>query len=165
MQENSKKPKVIVFDLDYTLWPFWVDTHVSPPFRKNSNGDVVDSGGHKIQTYPQSTEILKDLFDNGYQLAVASRTSEMKGARQLLDLFEWNKYFSFVEIFPGRKTTHFGRIKSESKVEFKDMLFFDDEHRNIRDLEAVGVVSILVKNGVTKDVIRQGLNEFEKRNS
>jgi len=19
---------------DYTLWPFWVDTHVNPPFRK-----------------------------------------------------------------------------------------------------------------------------------
>lgn len=20
---------------DYTLWPFWVDTHVDPPFRKD----------------------------------------------------------------------------------------------------------------------------------
>ena len=36
-------PKMIVFDLDYTLWPFWVDTHVSPPLKAKDNGaKVVD---------------------------------------------------------------------------------------------------------------------------
>jgi magnesium-dependent phosphatase 1 len=36
-------PKLIAFDLDYTLWPFWVDTHVSAPVKaRDNNSRCVD---------------------------------------------------------------------------------------------------------------------------
>lgn len=36
-------PKLIAFDLDYTLWPFWVDTHCSAPIKaRDNNSRVVD---------------------------------------------------------------------------------------------------------------------------
>jgi hypothetical protein len=43
------------------------------------------------------------------------------------------------------------------------MLFFDDEQRNIRDLEAQGVTSVLVDGGVTMKVLEKGLKMFASR--
>lgn len=40
------------------------------------------------------------------------------------------------------------------------MLFFDDESRNIYDITKLGVVSILVKNGVTMHVMEQGIQKY-----
>ncbi|KAL1516884.1 hypothetical protein ABEB36_000721 [Hypothenemus hampei] len=151
--------KIIVFDLDYTLWPFWVDTHVTPPFQKKNNG-VVDSYGSKVKYYPEVPEVLRNLKEEGYEIGVASRTSELHGAEQLLNLFDWNKYITYKEIYPGCKVTHFNKIKKQSNCNFDEMLFFDDETRNIHDLTKLGVVSILVRNGVTKHIIENGIQQF-----
>ncbi|XP_030745979.1 magnesium-dependent phosphatase 1-like [Sitophilus oryzae] len=151
--------KIIVFDLDYTLWPFWVDTHVTPPFRIK-NGSIVDSYGSKIKCYPEVPEVLSNLKALGYELGVASRTSEIKGAEQLIQLFGWEKYFTYKEIFPGSKVTHFNNIKRESNRHFDEMIFFDDESRNIYDINRLGVVSILVRNGVNKQVVENGILQY-----
>ncbi|KAJ8667962.1 hypothetical protein QAD02_009625 [Eretmocerus hayati] len=161
---SEKKPKVVVFDLDYTLWPFWVDTHVTPPFRKCSKkNEVVDAHGQTIRHYKDSPEILKQLSEQGYEIGIASRTSEIKGANQLLELFGWNKYIKYKEIYPGTKTTHFSKIKKASGVGYEEMIFFDDEQRNITDLTKVGVLSILVKDGVSHQVIQDALKKFSNR--
>ncbi|ENN75585.1 hypothetical protein YQE_07928, partial [Dendroctonus ponderosae] len=152
--------KIIVFDLDYTLWPFWIDTHVSPPFKKQSSNRIVDNYGAKVKYYPEVPEILKNLQNQGYELGIASRTSEIQGAKQLLNLLGWDKYFTYWEIFPGSKVTHFNNIKKQSNCHFEEMLFFDDENRNITDITRLGVVSILVKNGVSKSVVENGIQKY-----
>lgn len=40
------------------------------------------------------------------------------------------------------------------------MLFFDDEQRNIEDLECLGIVCVLVKNGMTMQVLMDGLKMY-----
>ncbi|CAL1285767.1 unnamed protein product, partial [Larinioides sclopetarius] len=81
------KPKLIVFDLDYTLWPFWVDTHVRSPIKKD-------------------------------------------------------------------------KMQEASGISYSDMLFFDDEERNISDLRTIGVTSILVPDGVNKQILEEALQSF-----
>ncbi|CAG2159388.1 unnamed protein product [Oppiella nova] len=165
LKDKVDNLKIIVFDLDYTLWPFWVDTHVTPPFRTDQNGKVVDAYGQKVKYYPEVPEVLQTLSLMGYTLGIASRTSATEEAEQLLDLFDWNKYFTYKQIYPGCKTTHFNRIHKDSGVRLSQMIFFDDEIRNIRDLKAKGVTSILVKDGVNKRVISEGIKTFVAENN
>lgn len=54
-------------------------------------------------------------------------------------------------------------IKSQSQMEYNEMMFFDDEHRNIVDISKLGVVSVFVKEGVSKNVLEEGMKLFEKQ--
>ncbi|XP_064598864.1 magnesium-dependent phosphatase 1-like [Liolophura sinensis] len=154
------KPKLIVFDLDYTLWPFWIDTHVDPPFKKKSDGRIHDRNGQRIKFYSCVPDILQRLQNEGYQLGVASRTGATAEANELLILFDWDKYFAYKEIYPGSKTTHFARFLKNSGLQYQDMLFFDDEHRNIIEVRNLGVTCILAEDGVTEEVIQRGFKQY-----
>jgi len=45
------------------------------------------------------------------------------------------------------------------------MIFFDDEHRNINDLTKQGVLSILVDDGITMEIVENALTQFQKCNT
>ncbi|XP_077169006.1 magnesium-dependent phosphatase 1 isoform X2 [Paroedura picta] len=120
--------------VDYTLWPFWVDTHVDPPFQKRSDGSVWDRSGQSVKLYPEVPAVLERLQREGIPMAAASRTGELRGATQLLDLFGLDRFLCHKEIYPGSKVTHFQRLCQQSQAPLSQMLFFDDEARNIHDV-------------------------------
>ncbi|KYB28222.1 hypothetical protein TcasGA2_TC032685 [Tribolium castaneum] len=43
------------------------------------------------------------------------------------------------------------------------MIFFDDESRNIRDVTKLGVLSILVQNGISRKVVDDAIEQFSKQ--
>ncbi|EHB03397.1 Magnesium-dependent phosphatase 1, partial [Heterocephalus glaber] len=105
----ARLPKLTVLDLVYTLWPFWADTHVDPPFHKSGDGSIRDRRGQSIRLYPEVPSVLERLQSLQVPVAAASLTGEVEGANQLLELFGLVRYFVHREIYPGSKVTHFER--------------------------------------------------------
>ncbi len=154
--------ELIVFDLDFTLWNAagtWCD-HTYPPFKKSGEA-VLDSRGGRIALYPEVREILRLLHAQERSLAIASRTHEPAWALRLLELFGIDHYFSMCEIYPGSKTQHFQRLRNRTGVDYERMLFFDDEHRNVEEVSALGVCARLVEEGMTMQDLRSVLPETD----
>ena len=161
-------PRLAIFDLDHTVWPFGIDGfQYTPPYFYHE-GQLIDVHGKEIRHFPDFPRIFELLQEKGIQIAVASRTKYPTGAYRLIDLFDWHKYINYYHIYPGEKIKHFERINKESGIDFDRMIFFDDEQRNINDVSILGVDAILVNNetGATEKIVRESLENFAiKRNS
>ncbi|MCJ1444558.1 MAG: hypothetical protein MMC23_005060 [Stictis urceolatum] len=173
-------PKVLIFDLDYTLWPFWVDTHVSGSLKANTNNTTVtDRTGESFTFYQDIPSILHSASTLSLPLALASRTHAPDLAQKMLSLIHIPTpstqtstkpsaprkaldFFAYRQIFPGDKKAHMRGIQKSSGIAFEDMLFFDDEMRN-RNVESLGVCFWFVRDGVTVGEVDEGVREWRRR--
>ncbi|CAI8617963.1 unnamed protein product [Vicia faba] len=142
-------PKLVVFDLDHTLWPFYCECR-----SKNDTPSL----------FPHSRGILSALKNKGIDAAIASKSPTPHIATTFLDKLGIASMFVAQEIFYSstHKTDHFQRIQSKTSVSYNSMLFFDDDNNNIKEISKLGVTSILVRNGVNLGVFREGLTKFSQ---
>ncbi|XP_011451047.2 magnesium-dependent phosphatase 1 [Magallana gigas] len=161
---NAPKPKLIVFDLDYTLWPFWVDrkVNVEPPFNRTRDGKVFDACSREVKAFPDIDHILHKLHKEGYKLAVASEAFNKEEVKRLVSFFGWNKFFDYIEISPGSKITHFLNIKKDSGIAFPDMMFFDDERDHLSEVAhtCLGVTCIWANRGVSEEILEEAFRAY-----
>lgn len=152
--------QLVVFDLDFTLWDCggtWCD-HTQPPFQKR--GDIViDSQQRQIRLYPEVRAILAHCQGASVKMALASRTGEPDWARQLLALFNIDHYFEHPQIYPTSKVRHFRTLQQATALDFDEMVFFDDEMRNIEEVAAMGVNAIYVNEGLTWALFHKALSD------
>jgi magnesium-dependent phosphatase 1 len=152
----KQEMQVFVFDLDFTIWnagdTFCSETN--PPYLWE-DGRLVDRAGRWIRVYPDALEILQMLRDKGKIIALASRTNEPPWAMQLLQIFDLDKYFDIKEIYPGNKREHLIKIREKVNCPFDQIVFFDDEERNIEAVKSLGVASVLVNSGISLEIVNQ----------
>ncbi|KAH9933701.1 magnesium-dependent phosphatase-1 [Amylocystis lapponica] len=175
---TSRLPKLVALDLDYTLWDLWIDTHVTPPFRRDGDAlnCVRDKHNDQIAFYHDVPEILHRLRSAGVIIAACSRTHAPALAREALSLLlvppnagdkhgaptPAIKFFDQQEIYPGSKISHFKKLHEKTGLPYSEMLFFDDERRN-REVESLGVTFCLAAKGLDDRTFQHGLNEWRRR--
>ena len=160
----SKKPSLIVFDLDNTLW-----TPELYQLRKLQRNNQLPKAHRDVKLFPAIQSILEGIREQranndsnnewaNTRFAVASRTKSVEWAHYLLDQFDlMGTVFDHVEIFPGNKQKHFRNLQQATGVEYQDMLFFDDardgKFGNCEPVSELGVLSVHCPNGIYEEQI------------
>ena len=84
-RRDPSLPRLVVFDLDFTLWkPELYQLSSGPPFKANSDGCVLTVRGERLDLFPAARSALAELADAGVPVAIASRASEREWALEIM---------------------------------------------------------------------------------
>lgn len=166
--KDYQYPKAVVFDLDYTLWPCWCDTHIDTPIKSVSSTQVIDRSGMRLSFYPHVESIIQELVANDVKIIGASRTATPQVAKKLLSMLHINDkpaitYFDSLQWGQGSKIKHIGlaakQLGMSQELQEGEFVLFDDELRN-RDVKNIKVHFVHVPDeskGLTRQIFEQGL--------
>ena len=160
-------PRLIVLDLDATLWLPELYS-----FRRRKDEDWSPILGRDVKVFEDVSSILDEMRSVAL-LGIASRTSEGRWARSLVSQLKVGDDTlekicdNRIQIFPGDKQTHFRKLQKITKIPFEDMLFFDDalggRYGNCRRVSKLGVTSCHTPQGLTRERWKAALDAFQHR--
>lgn len=180
-------PGLLVFDCDWTLYPFDCDKDRMAPFTCAPFGEgIYDRFYRPSNPYASVPAIFGAIADAGIPVAFLSRNPSAAEVRNLLttiscqtktsqtpktlwDTMPSHHYFhaySSNGIGAG-KDRHFAAIHGISGTDFKNMLFFDDMPDNIQAAAKQGTTSVLLtgRRGLTLRAFLTGLEAWRIGNS
>jgi magnesium-dependent phosphatase 1 len=160
----GRHPKLIVFDLDNTIWTpelYQIRRYTSSP---RAHRDVRLFPGARIWLDRIRDPLQKQQYFPNIQFAIASRTKSVEIAHDLLDQFGIRDIFDYIEIFPGDKTRHFENIRRASGREYHEMIFLDDardgRYGNCVPVSSLGVLAVHCQHGLHEYEILERALQF-----
>lgn len=162
---GGANPKLVVFDLDYTLWPFDCGLQVVGPFSTGPGG-IVDGRGTVANPFKDVRSIIAGLVDYDIPFAIASRNPGLSHIESLLRAIRFDckrGNISIWDALPGPgyiqayssegqagKNKHFAALHAACNVPYKQMIYFDDAAENVASAHALGCTVYRVgRSGLT----------------
>ena len=168
--QSGKRPTVMAFDLDYTIWPRDCDLNVRPPFY-SYQGRVIDAFWRDAAPYKDVADLLGAIVDSDIKVAFLSRNPSYMAVESLLRACNLNSkkfgpegklwdalvsrdYFHcYSSSGTGKgKDKHFTALLTMTGVDFKEIIFFDDLPENIEAAKAQGSTAVLVSKATGLDL-------------
>jgi len=169
--EGGEVPRLVVFDLDDTVWFPEMYMISGAPFTKE-DGRVYDRRGTEVRVYPAAAAALelvhKDPRFGETKVAFASRSNKREWCFDCMRLLEVGSGLSILdtssqtEIYSGSKRAHFAEIRKRSGVPFNEMLFFDNERLNITEVSQLGVTCLYTPGGMSEGFWAEGLDLYAR---
>eukprot|EP01069_Polyplicarium_translucidae_P013115 Polyplicarium_translucidae@DN769_c0_g1_i1.p1 len=169
----SHLPGAVVFDLDDTLWEGDIDCGGGPPYapvkgKDGSVGELLCKGRRSgsLRLMRDALKVLDWVRSQGMKLAVASRSTTPDWAQSAFtrltfaDGTTFTDAFHATQIFNGPKEMHLAEIGKALKLPPQDMVFFDNEPRNIRASSNAGVFAHYVPEGISWSNFLDGLRTY-----
>ena len=168
-------PKLIGFDLDGCVWSpemyeLWGG---GAPFRREAVcNELKDKNWNTVRLLAATENIMHALHTDprfaATKVAWVSCCDEPRWAAECLDKFTTSDGVTPLsqcahssQIYKHNKQVHFQRLKEEfDGIEFEQMLFFDNELGNIRNVSKIGVKCVHSPDGLTMEAWEQGLSLF-----
>ena len=130
-------------------------------------GRCFDSAGTEIKLHPGCADILAKLGrERPCKVAYVSRTYYPEYSAQCLDRIVVGNGLTMrdcaqhFEIYPADKKKHFRAISKASGIAPSDMLFFDDQARNVQSVAQLGATCVLVPHGLSPKAFAEGLRQY-----
>ena len=182
--------RLVVFDLDFTVWqpemyelmsrPRLVQTpkDVCPRVRQEAtttseNMILVDKEKTPIRVFEGAAYALQEinrLRSDGHNIhaAVASRTDQPDWAHVCMKHLKLPDGTTLSDCFQDRieidclrdKTHHITQLQKKTGIPLEEMCFFDNEHWNIECVRKIGVLSIYTPDGMTRSAWKDALKTF-----
>lgn len=176
-------PKAIIFDLDGCLWTpemyeiMYFMGGKGSPFREdpNNGSNLLTSGDQPVKLLGDVRSVFEEMHTQpcfgDAKIGISSRTDEPNWARELLEKFRVTTnekgepvYLTDVlngpiEIAQDSKVAHFERIRTETGIDYEDMVFFDNEFGNCERVSSLGVSVVYCPKGVTRELWEMGVRE------
>ncbi|KPA81096.1 hypothetical protein ABB37_04453 [Leptomonas pyrrhocoris] len=179
-------PRVIVFDLDGTLWnPEMYQLWGGAPFKPHRTDPsiMIDRQGTEVRLIGESRPVLQTLtvdprWSRTY-LALSSTCDVPQWAAELLEKFTFTNregkevpmgslFDDRIEVYKANKAKQHQTILKKVQdidptvTEFAQMLFFDNQTDNVHYVSRLGVPSFYCPDGMTPGTFERGLAMWRK---